>query len=277
MAKLVFLKLGGSLITDKTRPYTARLDKLDDLALQISAALQADAGLMLVLGHGSGSFGHTAAREFGTRDGLPSFYGSGSQSVDASRYWRGFSQVWFQAAALNHFVMEALHKAKVPCLAFAPVAAVTARNGKVVHWNLAPLRAALKAGLVPVVYGDVIFDEQRGGTILSTEDLFEYLAGDLKPESILVAGLEGAVWADYPERKHRVKKITPASFEKIKVRVGASHAADVTGGMESKVLQMLAVVAKNPGISAQIFSGEEAGNIEKALAGENLGTILTAA
>ncbi len=30
---LFFLKLGGSLITDKTRPYTPRLEKLDSLAL----------------------------------------------------------------------------------------------------------------------------------------------------------------------------------------------------------------------------------------------------
>jgi len=270
MAKLIFLKLGGSLITDKTQPYTPRLNKLDDLALQIAAALRCDPELSLVLGHGSGTFGHTAAKKFGTRDGLPA-------GANESKYWRGFSQVWFQAAALNHFVMQALNKAEVASLALAPVSAVTARNGKVANWDLGPLKAALAAGLVPVVYGDVIFDEQRGGTILSTEDLFERLASDLKPGCILLAGLEGAVWADYPVCKQRVEKITPASFDRIKAQLGASHGADVTGGMESKVRQMLAVVAENPGISAQIFSGEEAGNIQKALAGEKLGTILTAA
>jgi isopentenyl phosphate kinase len=138
------------------------------------------------------------------------------------------------------------------------------------------LKAALAAGLVPVVYGDVIFDETRGGTILSTEDLFERLARDLKPERILLAGLEGAVWADFPERKQRLEKISPASFDGIKARVGASHGADVTGGMDSKVRQMLTLVTENPSMSAQIFSGEEPGNILKALAGANLGTILAA-
>ena len=34
---LYFLKLGGSLITDKTRPYTARLDKLDLIAGEIAS------------------------------------------------------------------------------------------------------------------------------------------------------------------------------------------------------------------------------------------------
>ena len=39
MNELVFLKLGGSLITDKTQPYTPRLDIIEDVALQISTAL----------------------------------------------------------------------------------------------------------------------------------------------------------------------------------------------------------------------------------------------
>ena len=35
MKELVFLKLGGSLITDKTQPYTPLLEVMNDLALQI--------------------------------------------------------------------------------------------------------------------------------------------------------------------------------------------------------------------------------------------------
>jgi isopentenyl phosphate kinase len=68
MTELAFLKLGGSLITDKDLPYTPRLDKLTRLAQEIKAALFSDRltgtqkqmGLKLILGHGSGSFGHTA-------------------------------------------------------------------------------------------------------------------------------------------------------------------------------------------------------------------------
>ena len=278
MKKLVFLKLGGSLITDKTRAYTPRLEILDDLARQIATALRDAPGLSLVVGHGSGSFGHTAAKEYHTRDGLRAWAApaDGFLPAEEARYWRGFSQVWFQASALNRLVMEALQKAEISCLALAPVSAVTARDGQVSRWDMTPLKAALAARMVPVVYGDVIFDEVRGGTILSTEDLFEHLARQLKPERILLAGLEAAVWADYPERKQPIEKITPGSFENIKSHVGAAHGADVTGGMESKVRQMLALAAEIPGLSVQIFSGEPDGNIKRSLAGENLGTILKA-
>ena len=273
MRELIFLKLGGSLITDKTLPYTPRLDKLSDLAAQISAALSTRQ-LSLVLGHGSGSFGHTAAKEYKTREGLPHSNPSPLERWVRGEggYWAGFAEVWYQASALNRFVMESLYAAGVPSLALAPVSAVTASNGKVSRWNLTPLKAALAAGLVPVIYGDVIFDTVRGGTILSTEDLFEHLARDLRPQRILLAGLEGAVWADFPERRLQVEKITPASFAGVKAGVGASHGADVTGGMESKVRQMLALVTEIPGLTVQIFSGEPPGNIQKALSGEILGT-----
>lgn len=268
MNELVLLKLGGSLITDKSMPYTARFDKLAELAAELAEALKSLPDLSLVLGHGSGSFGHTAARQYQTRDGV----GAGL----LRQYWFGFSEVWFQASALNRFVMDSLHASEVQAVALAPISAVMAADGKISCWDLSPLKAALAAGLIPVVYGDVIFDSALGGTILSTEDLFAHLARELHPQRILLAGLERAVWADFPARTQRVETLTPASFEKIKSSVGASHNADVTGGMESKVRQMLELVREIPDLTVQIFSGEQPGNIQNALAGENIGTLIRA-
>src|SRR5215207_11554757 len=92
MKELIFLKLGGSLITDRTQPYTPRLDIIEDVALQISAALQDYPDLRLVIGHGSGSFGHVAASEYHTRDGLlprasPLIHRERDQTEE--NYWKG--------------------------------------------------------------------------------------------------------------------------------------------------------------------------------------------
>ena len=53
-SRLTFLKLGGSLITDKTHPRTPRPESLARLASEIAAALGEDPALALILGHGSG-------------------------------------------------------------------------------------------------------------------------------------------------------------------------------------------------------------------------------
>jgi isopentenyl phosphate kinase len=222
--------------------------------------------LALVIGHGSGSFGHTAAKEYKTRDG----------DQGEGHYWHGFAEVWYQASTLNRHVIQAVHDAGLPAMTFSPAASVWAQDGKVSRWDVSQIQTALTNGIIPVVHGDVIFDEVKGGTILSTEDLFEHLARTLGPRRILLAGLEGAVWADFPARTQRVELITPASFEAIRAGVGGSHGADVTGGMESKVRQMLDLVGEIPGLTVQIFSGEEDGNVARALAGEHLGTIISA-
>lgn len=275
MKELVFLKLGGSLITDKTQPYTPRLDVIEDVALQISTVLQSRPDLRLVLGHGSGSFGHVAASEYHTRDGFPPHPSPLTHRVrdkTEENYWKGFAEVWYQASSLNRFVMKALHKMNVRAVALAPSANVIASDGQVSIWEMTPIRMALAAGLVPVIYGDVTFDEVRGGTILSTEDLFGYLTRALNPERILLAGLEEAVWADFPTRSRKIESITPDTFSEISAGVGKADGADVTGGMQAKVTQMLDLVRQHPELRIQIFSGAEPGNIGRALTGETLGT-----
>jgi isopentenyl phosphate kinase len=260
---LLFLKLGGSLITDKIRPYTVRPEKLDLLAAEISSAFNENTDLHLVLGHGSGSFGHAAASRYHTRQG-----------VSGSAAWCGFAEVWYQASALNRLVVEALHRAGLPAVTLSPAASITANAGKVSMWNHYPIQAALTNGLLPVIHGDVAFDQVLGGTILSTEDLFAHLALQLHPQRILLAGREAGVWADFPAHGHLLEEITPANFARHVSGFGAANGTDVTGGMLSKVTGMLSLVEQIPALEILIFSGEQPGNLLGALQGENPGTRL---
>ena len=104
--------------------------------------------------------------------------------------------------------------------------------------------------------------------------MFEHLARELRPGRILLAGLEEAVWADFPARKHMVREVTRDSFIEISKNVGAATGADVTGGMESKVRQMLELAEIVPGLTVHIFSGENPDFLQKALLGEHIGTII---
>ena len=163
-----------------------------------------------------------------------------------------------------------------------------AADGAIAAWDLQPIRAALDVGLLPVVYGDVAFDSVRGGTILSTEDLFVHLAAHLKPTRILLAGDEEGVLANYPADPQLIPEITPSTANQVWSSVtrqsrggtpqaGASSApADVTGGMAGKVQAMLNLVNQLADCQVRIFSGLVPGNIQNALAGASLGTLLHA-
>ncbi|HNB35894.1 MAG TPA: isopentenyl phosphate kinase [Anaerolineales bacterium] len=263
--ELVLLKLGGSLITDKDKPYTPRLDKLADLAQEIKTALDSNPGLLLILGHGSGSFGHVAAKKHGTREG-----------VQTREQWLGFTEVRFQAAELNRYVVQSLLEAGLPAMPFPPSASMVSDRRKVTHHNVETIRRALDVNLLPVVQGDVAFDEALGGTILSTEDVFSFLSEQFSPARILLAGLEAGVWADFPARTKLVKQIQLSDYEAMRSGIKGSASTDVTGGMKAKVEEMLSLIQKNEGLTVQIFAAEEPGLLTRALQGENVGTLLTA-
>jgi len=258
---LVFLKLGGSLITKKSRTRTARRDVIRRIAGEIAAARAERPRLQIVLGHGSGSFGHHSGQEYGTRAG-----------VSSREDWHGFSAVWFDASRLNHIVMDALHQHQLPALSFPPSASATLDGKDVRTWQLAPLQKALEHRLLPVVYGDVLFDSQLGGTILSTEEIFHFLAQALHPTQILLAGQEPGVWNRYPQKDHILSSITPHTYPRLADELQASETTDVTGGMASKVEAMLSVVETSANLEAWIFSGLDDGSVYAALTGQIQGT-----
>lgn len=259
MSELLFLKLGGSLITDKRGEEALRPAVLGRLAGEIRAALDEarqkahDEGndLRLVVGHGSGSFGHVAAAEHDTRSG-----------VHTAEEWMGFAGVSDAAARLNRLVCRALLAAGVPAVSLQPSASARCRDGAIVELAVRPVQMALDAGLVPVLYGDVAFDTVRGGTIISTEEVLGYLAREMAPSWFLLAGETTGV---YDEMGDVIPHITEENFDTFQEAVGRSRGTDVTGGMAAKVRAMLDLAAAHPGLSVRIFSGMQAGRLRQAL------------
>ncbi len=269
MSELVLLKLGGSVITDKTQPFTARLDVIERLAAEIKSALT-DRGddLRLIIGHGAGSFGHEAAAKYQTHKG-----------AIAADSWLGFAEVADVAAELNYIMMKALRRAGVPAIKFQPSASTRTRGEQLMYFETFPLKEALKHGLVPVVYGDVSVDASQGMSIVSTEKLFDNLARELSPGRIILSGqVEGVYTKDpltYPEAE-LIEEIDSSNWAEVEAALGGSHGTDVTGGMFSKVREMYRLTLAMPPMQAMIISAEKPGNVEKVLKGQavNFGTLI---
>ena len=275
-SKLVFLKLGGSVITDKTKPMTPHLDVIQRLADEIASAIRTNPDLHLLIGHGSGSFGHAVANQYQTQSG-----------GNDKNYWQGFAEVWAAARAVNQMVINALTQTGVPVMAFPPSAGIITHNRKIESWDIGPIKLALSRGLIPVVQGDVIFDTNLGGTILSTEAVFAHLARIFQPTKILIAGLEEGVYRDYPIKTHLthpypgghkpdeiVPCITPQNISQVLPGLTSSQYVDVTGGMLAKVELMISLIKEIPDLKVLIFSGVTPMNLYRALTGEALGTLI---
>lgn len=257
MQELVFLKLGGSAITDKTREAAAREDVIRRIAREIKSAREANPTLRILLGHGSGSFGHFAAQRFG--------YGEHGN-------WRAYAETGASAARLNRIVTDIFLAEGVPVVTMQPSASARCRDGELVDLAVEPIRTTLAHDLVPLVYGDVAFDETREMTILSTEMIFAYVAPMLKPSRIILASIVDGVFTADPLQDasaQLIREITPANFPQIASQLRGSHGYDVTGGMIAKVKTMLALVEREPTIKIQLLSAVRAGVIERALIHED--------
>jgi isopentenyl phosphate kinase len=263
--ELVFVKLGGSVITDKERPETARPEVIERLAGEVACALAAQPdpplpsgqGLRLLLGHGSGSFGHVFARRYGTRQG-----------VRTAADWQGFAEVAAAAARLNRIVTDAFLGAGVPVWSLQPSASAWCHGGELVSLAALPVERALVKGLVPMLYGDVALDSLLGGTIVSTEQIFAFLARRLRPARLVLVGAVDGVFERDPLRDptaRPVPEISAANWEEVRAVLGGSHATDVTGGMLAKVEEMVGLVRELPGLTVHLISGERPGALETVL------------
>jgi isopentenyl phosphate kinase len=261
---LIFIKLGGSLITKKNQPMTPRLDTLNRVMQEIYEVSQLLPDQKIILGHGSGSFGHSVGEKYNTRNGV-------NDEID----WAGFYNVYSAAKKLNNIVLSIGQEKKLSIIPFPLCSSSITQNRKILNWNIKPLLNSLKHHFIPLVYGDVAFDKQLGGTILSTEEIFDFLADKLQPERILLAGIEPGIWKDYPRNTTIIKKIHANARKSARITLKGSGSIDVTGGMESKVDSMLELIQRIPTCNVQIFSGVEPGSIKNTLLGEIIGTILT--
>lgn len=250
MVKMI--KLGGSLITDKNIEKSIR----QDVVLRISQEL-ADALPVItepvIIGHGSGSFGHFAAKRHATLDG-----------VYTPQQWRGFAEVCLVAAELSQWIATALFNAGLPVMRFQPSATLQCDDAVPQSMELANLKEALHRGLVPLVYGDVSFDSRRGGTIASTEMIFTYLASALDVSEIFLVGeVDGVL----DQNGMVISRITPSTLYQYQSALKGSEGTDVTGGMLTKVSDMVKLVGQYPHLRIHILNGLTPNALNHALRG----------
>ena len=179
--------------------------------------------------------------------------------------WIGFAEVAASAARLNQIVTDIFVEARVPVVSLPPSASARCEDGRLVYLDTAALRAHLLNGLVPLVQGDVALDTVRGATIVSTEDVFAYLASEIEPDRVLLAGEVAGVYPNADMAGEVIALITPATAEQYTSALGGSHGVDVTGGMAVKVAQMVDGVRAHPRMTVRIFSAVEAGTLERVL------------
>ncbi len=256
---ITLLKLGGSVLTDKSKPYTARHGEIKRLSDEVKEALEDIKDLRLIIGNGGGSFPHQPARKGELHKGIKDAWQL-EHMVEAHR----------AAAELNHILVTALVNEGVPAIAVKPSSAAYAIDNDIVDFNILMIEELIKLNAVPVIHGDVLIDLKHGCSIASTETLFRYLARKLDVSRVVVGTNVDGVLDD---EGNLIPTISHKTFDSIARHLKGSGNTDVTGGMLHKVETMLDMTGF--GREIRIVNALKEGEIKRALEGREVGTLIT--
>jgi len=246
---MIIVKLGGSVVTDKSSPMTSRPEAIERLSRELSAYK----GQMVVI-HGGGSFGHIKAKEYRLNEGF---------THESQR--GGVCRVQEDMRALNRLVEDGLRKAGISVASIPAGAITTFDNGNLASFPSDVFQHYLNIGITPISFGDVVVDRSRGVSICSGDDIMLKLAKDLKAEKCVFVTAVDGIYSEFPPRGGQGPIPVIGRADKVAFTV---KDADVTGSMQRK-LKLMFDIAEG-GCEVMIVNGLVPGRLADAMAGKKV-------
>ncbi len=219
---LTIIKLGGALITDKSKPYTLRKAILKQAAKEIAKAI----GPCIVV-HGVGSFGHVPVIKrklysgFQNKNQLPAL-----------------SQTMIEVFELRMHVTKALQEAGLAPVIFLPSNIFFMTHGEISGHFSGAFRQFLNLGMTVLLGGGMCADEKNGFSVCSGDKIIHLLARLLNPKHVIFATDVSGFYTADPKLDPTAQLIPHISLSNLgDIEKLAEEAAtpDITKGMKGKI------------------------------------------
>ncbi len=249
---MILIKLGGSVITDKSEYKKFNREQTARLCAEIAASGK---GVLVV--HGAGSYGHVLSKQYQLQHGLQDF-----------RQIPAVAQVQHDVRELSLNVVEEMIKVGMPAVSVPPGSCFVMDNGRLIVDNPEPIRALAHIGVMPVLFGDVVADRSKGFGICSGDQAMEALSKIFKPDRIIfVSDVDGLYTAD-PKKDENAKLIPEVDGKMLDRLDSELTVADVTGGIRGKVDEMLKICGDSG--ECILVNGTVPGRLLSLLKGEDV-------
>lgn len=227
MQKIILVKIGGSVFTDKSRPYSLKKSVLKRLADELKVSK-----IPLVIAHGNGSFGHPSAKTY----------------LDAKvKTPELLSKAAYDSLKINEIVTKIFVENGLPVISLHPMSLTVASEKEPNSNFYQTIELTLKNGCIPLLHGDLIWNEGKGISIFSGETTLFYLTKYLLEKGYLIEKIifVGRTYGIYDAKGKTIPQINQKNWDNIKKNVAFSKGnqkitdiyreIDVTGGIIHKV------------------------------------------
>jgi isopentenyl phosphate kinase len=242
------LKIGGSVTTNKS----GRYELLDENIQLIAKTIHQCFDVLehpLILVFGGGSFGNVAPKDYNIADPQGDW-----QNVD-------LPMMTLTMFSMLQTIANIFRQNKVPVYPIQ-TSAIAHFSAQGSHLHTGSIEMALRAGNIPLLTGDLVFDTKRHFRILSSDCLPVMLADTFNVQNVLYYCNVPGVY--YPQGTDSiVKLVNHANFDQVLTTTGPSNKPDITGGMKTK-LQQLRLLAQK-GVGSEIIDFVRFKDVRKSL------------
>ncbi|MHA1661494.1 MAG: type 2 isopentenyl-diphosphate Delta-isomerase [Promethearchaeota archaeon] len=250
--KIIILKLGGGLLTDKNKPLSLRKEVIESAIQQII-----ESGERLILVHGGGSFGHPIAKKYRISQGLNS-------TID--NQIAGLAETHDAMNKFNSHIIKIFMEKNYPAISIQPSSIFFKYLDNIYFNSIEIIETLLDLGLVPVLYGDIILDKSGSFSIISGDRIILELCMKLKKYSVskVIFAIEkdGIFIENETGNVKLALNLNPNELDNINL-ADLGEKIDVTGGIRGKINAIKEIVKLN--VPIQIINGLKNKFILKAL------------
>ncbi len=252
------MKLGGSLLTDKTQPYSLRVDVLRAVSAEIKACMDQSLVQKLVIVHGVGSYGHPPVIQYKLHKGF----------IDPSQLLP-LSRTQSKVNELRAAITSSLQDEGIPVNLFHTSSIASAKKGRITSMDLNAVKGFLDIGMVPVLGGDMVHDDEMGFSVGSGDQIAAILAKELEATDLVFATDVAGVYDSDPKTVSNARLIPDLSLSRLDELTSTGRGkGDVSGAMKGKLTALTTLEHElRGGLNITIMSMMERGNLIALLGG----------
>ncbi|MBU2529980.1 MAG: amino acid kinase [Elusimicrobia bacterium] len=248
---MIVIKLGGSVITVKNKPYTVNFSNIKLIAGEIARALP-KIKEELILVHGTGSFGKPPALKYGYMNGAIK-----SAAIPVAKIKSEILRL--HCELIKGLVEQGIKAISAPCDSL-----IEFSGGKIKKINKSHIKKWLKKGFLPVINSDILVDG-KCFAVCSSDNIASSLAGDFNADKLIfLTDVDGV----YDDNNNLMKKILKSDLLELKFHL-KKEAEDVSGAMAGKIKQIVAILGQKHNLKIHILNGFSQGRLKGLLLGKS--------